>query len=139
MTKFGITYLGHTKDEFGYTVMFQVKGKVYMYELPFYWMEKIILIARHSEPKALNMAKKVGELINTRRVRDGHTERAVDKARASTEERSDVTPRSETLRSDNTNDSGQHVAEQNTPSAILKARNLVQKSRNEGNTGRKQL
>ena len=129
MTKFGITYKGYEKDTWGYSVKFQVKNTTYVYEVPFYWMEKIDQIARHSEPKALNMAKKVGDLVDAREVDNGYTEEKRNDARAEVEKRPEDTSQHPTssVRPVNRDEHGSNMAKQDAASTILKARNLVQR------------
>ena len=139
MTKFGITYRGYTKDEFGYEVRFQVKDTIYIYEVPFYWMEKINQIARHSEPKALNMAKKFGDLVNTERAYHGGSKGEHDSSRDDSERRPEADSQSSSIRTGDGDSDGQDVAKRDASSTILKARNIVQGARDESLISREKL
>ncbi len=55
----------HGKDPLmGYFVVFAIDGKRYMYELPYYWQQKIIKISQFSHKKALNRVKETGRLVS---------------------------------------------------------------------------
>lgn len=154
MTKFGITYIGYSKDEFGYLVKFSVRGTDYEYEMPFFWAEKIEQIARHSEPKALNMAKEQGTLVtkelreekekNTRKRRFPN-ETPIEKESNSIqvgrdfEGRPKTGPGSKAIHSPNGDRPRPNVAEAVPSKAILKARRLMSRARDEGNAGRDKL
>ncbi len=135
MTKFGITYIGYEKDTFGWLVKFDIKGVIYKYEVPFFWVEKIEQIARNSEPKALNMAKRQGTWINEGKRssnEDSPTTKQNDSSRE-IEERPEVLSRPEGLRSRDTSRSRPGMAEPTTSQAILRAREVMRRVRGEGN------
>ena len=139
MTKFGITYTGYEKDTFGWIVKFDIKGIIYKYEVPFFWVEKIEQIARNSEPKALNMAKKQGIWINEgkRSSNDNSTTDDTEQNDSSqeVEARPEVLSRPEELRSSNTSRGRPGMAESSTSQAILRAREVMRRVRGESNVG----
>ncbi len=150
MTKFGITYIGYEKDEFGYLVKFSVRGIAYTYEMPFYWAEKIDCIARNSEPKALNMAKKQGTLVTKEPhgLKDKNTRKEVSNDNSTTKEndsgreiqgRPEASPRSEAIHTDNSDELGPNMAESSPTEAILRAREIVRQHQREGDAGGEEL
>lgn len=58
-----ITYLGCEKGERGELVKFDIDGRVYEYDVGFYFMEKISNLAQHAPGRAHNIAKQAGTLI----------------------------------------------------------------------------
>jgi len=133
MTIHGITYIGHLKDEFGYFVKFDIRGIVYEYEIECFWVEKIEQIARHSEAKALQMAKQNGTLVDKGIRKEGEPNDTSRKA----DGRSEILPRHEIIRDTDTTKPRPDVAKPDANETIRKALAIVQGKRLEGVTGRR--
>lgn len=127
MTVHGITYIGYSKDEFGYYVKFDINGITYEYEIAGVWVDKIEQISRHSEAKALQIARQYGIVVNKEK-REGEenvTKRKVDNS-GNTSEQSEVRPRRDGVRSTDTDQPGSSVARPIVNETIRKARRIVQ-------------
>jgi len=136
MTRHGITYIGYEKDAFGYLVKFNINGIIYKYDLEFYWVEKVERIARHSEPKALQMAKRYGQVVDkieSEKRKDKHG------SNRNTEERHKTDARPEAVCPSNSIEFRLSLAKPVVDSAIQRALKLVQKQRLEGDIDRNNI
>lgn len=119
MTRHGITYIGYEKDEFGYLVKFNINGIIYKYEMELYWLEKVEQVARHSEPKALQMAKRYGQIVDKIKP-----EKRKKNGTATFNSSADATGRP-------------GMAEAIVGNPIQRARELVRRKRMEGQSGKR--